>query len=58
MGPYKDFIEKKNYWLNQENWINKSSDNQYILLKRTLLDTIIKCKIPNATELIVILTFK
>lgn len=44
MGPYKDFIEKKNYWLNQENWINKSSDNQYILLKRTLLDTIIKCK--------------
>lgn len=44
MGILRNFIEKKEYWLNPDNWLTKYSDQQCILLKKTLLDTIIKTK--------------
>lgn len=44
MNLYKDYIKKKNFWNNKNNWLELPSDEKYIQLKKSFLETIIKIK--------------
>lgn len=45
MGSIYNSIQiKKKFWLNKDNWLVSSSDDKYIKLKQTLLDSIIRSK--------------
>jgi hypothetical protein len=54
MGLLNDFVNKKKFWLNTENWLIKLDNNQYIELKKNLLETIIHIKNINDLPLTII----
>lgn len=54
MNLLKDYITKKDFWLNTDNWIIKSEDLKYTALKKSLLETIIRVKNVNDLPVTVI----
>lgn len=54
MNLLNSFLNKKNFWLNENNWIIKSEDDKYIELKKGLLETIIITKNINHLSLKII----
>lgn len=49
MSLYKDYIKKKNFWHNTDNWLEQSNDEKYVQLKKNFLETIIVMK--NSSDL-------
>lgn len=49
-----DFINKKKFWMNTDNWLIKSENSQYTALKKSLLETIVRVKNVNDLPLSII----